>query len=153
MYHNSIWWIGAGYPLYILFIFVYSLCIYSCVFVVVQSLSCVWLFATPWTAACQAPLSFTIFQSLVKLMSIESVKLCNHLIPLLWPSPFPCSLSQHQGLFQWVSSFHQVVKVLELQLQHQFFQWIFRADFLYWLIVLTSLLSKGLSRVFSNATS
>ena len=40
------------------------------------------------------------------------------------------NLSQHQGLFQWVSSLHQVVKVLELQLQHQSFQWIFRVDFL-----------------------
>ena len=39
-------------------------------------------------------------------------------------------LSQHQGLFQWVSSFHQVAKVLEFQLQHQSFQWIFRTDFL-----------------------
>ena len=39
-------------------------------------------------------------------------------------------LSQHQGLFQWVSSSHQVTKVLELQLQHQSFQWIFRSDFL-----------------------
>ena len=38
--------------------------------------------------------------------------------------------SQHQGLFQWVSSSHQVAKVLEFQLQHQSFQWIFRTDFL-----------------------
>ena len=46
------------------------------------------------------------------------------------PSPFPPAfyLSQHQGLFQWVSSSHQVGKVLELQLQHQSFQWIFRID-------------------------
>ena len=44
------------------------------------------------------------------------------------------SLSQHQGLFQWVTSSHQVAKVLEFQLQHQSFQWIFRTDFLYdWL--------------------
>ena len=48
--------------------------------------------------------------------------------PLLSPSP-ALSLSQHQGLFQWVSSSHQVAKVQELQLQHQSFQWIFRADF------------------------
>ena len=41
--------------------------------IVVQSLSCVWLFVTPETAACQAPLSFTISQSLLKLMSTESV--------------------------------------------------------------------------------
>ena len=40
------------------------------------------------------------------------------------------NLSQHQGLFQWVISLHQVAKVLELQLQHQSFQWIFRTDFL-----------------------
>ena len=40
------------------------------------------------------------------------------------------SLSQHQGLFKWVGSLHQVPKVLELQLQHQSFQWIFRTDFL-----------------------
>ena len=49
------------------------------------------------------------------------------------PSPLSLptfSLSQHQGLFQWVRSSHQVVKVLELQLQHQSFQWISRIDFL-----------------------
>ena len=40
------------------------------------------------------------------------------------------SPSQHQGLFQWVSSWHQVAKVLELQPQHQPFQWILRVDFL-----------------------
>ena len=50
--------------------------------------------------------------------------------PLLPPSPPDFSLSQHQGLFKWVSSLHQVAKVLEFQLQHQFFQWIFRTDFL-----------------------
>ena len=50
--------------------------------------------------------------------------------PLSSPSPLALNLSQHQGLFQWVSSSHQVAKVLELQLQHQSFQWIFRVDFL-----------------------
>ena len=40
------------------------------------------------------------------------------------------SLSQHQGLFQWVSSSHQVAKVLKFQLQHQSLQWIFRTNFL-----------------------
>ena len=61
--------------------------------VVVQSLSCVRLFVTPWTAACQASLSFTISQSLLKLRSIESVTPSNHLILclplLLLPSIFP----------------------------------------------------------------
>jgi len=60
---------------------------------VVQLLSCVRLFATPWIAAHQASLSFTIFWSLLKLMSIESVMLSNHLILycplLLLPSIFP----------------------------------------------------------------
>ena len=50
--------------------------------------------------------------------------------PLLSPSPPAFNLSQHQGLFQWVSSSHQVAKILEFQLQHQSFQWIFRTDFL-----------------------
>ena len=59
----------------------------------IQLLSHVWLFATPWTAACQASLSITNFRSLLKLMSIESVMPSNHLIlccPLLLPpSNFP----------------------------------------------------------------
>ena len=50
--------------------------------------------------------------------------------PLSSPSPPALNLSKHQGLFQWVSSSHHVVKLLELQLQHQTFQWIFRTDFL-----------------------
>ena len=45
------------------------------------------------------------------------------------PSPPAFNLFQHQGLFQWVSSSHQVAKVLEFQLQHQSFQWIVRTDF------------------------
>ena len=51
--------------------------------------------------------------------------------PLSSPSPPAFNLSQHQGLFQWVSSSHQVAKALELQLQHQSLQWIFRTNFLY----------------------
>ena len=50
--------------------------------------------------------------------------------PLSSPSLPAFNLSQHQGLFQWVRSSHQVAKVLEFQLQHQSFQWIFRTDFL-----------------------
>ena len=91
--------------------------------VVLQSLSHVRLFATPQTAARQASLSFTVSQSVLKLTSIESVMPCNHLI-LCHP------LLLHQGLFQWVGYSHQVAKGLELQLQHQSFQWIFRIDFL-----------------------
>ena len=54
--------------------------------------------------------------------------------PLSSPS-LTFSLSQHQGLFKWVSSLYQVAKMLEFQLQHQSFQWISRTDFLYdWLV-------------------
>ena len=65
--------------------------------VVIQSLSCVWLFVAPWTAAHQASLSITISWSLLKFMSIEPVMSSNHLIRLP-PSP-AFNLSQHQGLF------------------------------------------------------
>ena len=105
-------------------------------FVVVQSLSRVQLFGTPWTAALQASLFITNSCSLLKLMSIESVMPSNHLIfchPLLLflSSPLLSSPpSYHQGLFQWVSFSHPVAKVLELQIQCQSFQWIFRTDFL-----------------------
>ena len=86
---------------------------------VVQLLSHVRLFVTPWTEAHQASLSFTISRSLLKLMCIELVMPSNHFI-LCCPLPPPAfNLSQYQGLFKWVSSSHQVVKLLELQLQHQ----------------------------------
>ena len=50
--------------------------------------------------------------------------------PLSSPSPSALNLSQHQGLFKWVSSSHQVTKVLEFHLQHQSFQWTPRTDLL-----------------------
>ena len=50
--------------------------------------------------------------------------------PLSSPSPPAFHLFQNQGLFKWVSSSHQVAKVLELELQHQSFQWLFKTDFL-----------------------
>ena len=72
--------------------------------------------------------------------------------PLSSPSPPAPNLSQHQGLFKWVSSSHQVAKVLEFQLQHQSFQWTFRTwSSLGWTGWI-SLQSRGLSRVFSNTT-
>ena len=83
----------------------------------VQSLSRVWLFVTPWIAECQASLPFTTSWNLLKLMSIESVMPSYHLI-LSSPSPPDFNLSQHQGQ-EWVNSSHQVAKLLELQ--HQSF--------------------------------
>ena len=94
----------------------------------VYSLSHVQLFAAPWTAALQASLSITNSQSVLKLMSIKWVMPSNQLILchplLLLPSVFPSI-----RVFSNVNSSLQVAKVLELQLQHQSFQWIFRVDF------------------------
>ena len=89
------WSISMSFPIYKLSYlnycgFIINLDIWWAVF---QLLSHVWLFVTPWTATCQASLSFTISQSLPKLMSIESVIPSNHLILchplLLLPSIFP----------------------------------------------------------------
>ena len=77
----------------------------------------------------QASLSITNSRSLPKLMSIESVMTSNHLF-LCRPLLSTLNLSQHQGLFKWVSSSHQVAKMLEFQLQHESFQWTPRTDFL-----------------------
>ena len=71
--------------------------------------------------------------------------------PLSSLSPPDINSAQYQGLFQWVSSSHQVAKVLELHLKHQSFQSI-QDWFPLGLTGLISLLSKGLSRVFSNTT-
>ena len=77
----------------------------------VQSLSLVRLFTTPWTAAPQASLSITNSWSLLKLMSS---KWCHPTISSsVIPSPSAFNLTQHQALFQWVSSSHQVTKILE----------------------------------------
>ena len=99
-------------------------------FVVVQLLGRIQLFATPGTAARQASLSFTILLKLAQthVHQVGDAHQPSH------PLPSPClptfDLSQHHGLFQWVSPSNQVAKVLELQLQYQSFQWIFRTGFL-----------------------
>ena len=78
----------------------------------VQSLSHVWLFVTPWIAAHQASLSIINPRSSLRLTCIKSVMPSSHLI-LCPPALNP---SQHQSLFQWVNSSHEVAKVLEFQL-------------------------------------
>ena len=120
-------------------------------FFVVQSLCCVWLFVTPWTAACQASLSISNSQSLLKLMSIELVMPSNHLILchplLLLPSIFhSIRVFSHESALcirwtkHWSFSF-------SLRPSNEYSGW-----FLSGLTGLISLRSKGLSRVFSNTT-
>ena len=72
--------------------------------------------------------------------------------PLLSPSPPNFDLSHHQRLFWWISSLHQVAKVLELQLQHQSLQWIFRTDFFYnWLVWSPCIQSKEVKGLHEEA--
>ena len=81
---------------------------------------------------CNAP-GFPVHHQLPELAQIYVHRVSDAIQPShpLWsPSPSAFNLSQHQGLFQWVSSLKHVAKVLEFQLQHQSFQWIFRTDFL-----------------------
>ena len=96
----------------------------------VQSLSHVWLFETPWT------MGLPVHHQLPEFTQTHIHWVSDAIQPshsLSSPSPPTFNLSQHQGLFQWISSLHQVAKVLEFQLQHQSFQWIFGTDFLqYW---------------------
>ena len=119
--------------------------------VVVQSLSQLLLFVTPWTAACQDFLSFTISWSLLKLMFIESVMPSNHLIlchPLLHlPSVFPSiKVFSNIKVFSSVSG-DQSIGASALLLPLNIQGW-----FLLRLTGLISLQFKGLSRVFSNTT-
>ena len=87
----------------------------------------------PMDWSTQASLSLTISQSVPKCMSIASVNAIQPSHPLTPSSPSALNLSQHEGLFQWVACSHQMTKILELQ--HQSFQQVFRADFpSYWLV-------------------
>ena len=115
----------------------------------VQLLSLIWLFATPWTTTCQASLSITISWSLLKLMSVESMIWSNHLIlcPPRLLLPFPASGSFPVSQF-FASGGQRIgisasASVLPVNIQ----DW-FPLGFTGWI----SLLSKGLSRVFSNTT-
>ena len=114
-----------------------------------QSLSCVWLFATPWTAAHQASPSFTIYQNLLRFMSIESVMPSNHLILC---HPFSSCLQSFPAsgafLMSWLfasggQSIEASASVLLINIQG----W-FPLELTGWI----SLQSKGLSRVFSSTT-
>ena len=115
-----------------------------------QSLSCVWLYATPGTTARQASLSITNSQNILKLMSIESVMPSNHLIlchPLLLPSNVPASGSFQMS--QFFASGSQSIgvsastSILPVNIQ----DW-FPLGWTGWI----SLQSNGLTRVFSNTT-
>ena len=113
--------------------------------------SCLWLFTTPWTVARQASLSITNFRSLLKLVSVESVMLSNHLTlycPLLLPPSIFLSIRVFSNesvlLIRWPkywSFSFSISPLMNIQ------DW-FPLGWTGWI----SLHSKGLSRVFSNTT-
>ena len=123
--------------------------------VVFQSLSHVWLFVTPWTAAYQDSLSFTISRNLLKLMSIESVMPSNHLILwhpfILLPSIFPSI-----RVFSSESALHKSIGTLGQSIGASASALVLPMNIQVWfsleLIGLIFLLSRGFSRVFSNTT-
>ena len=98
------------------------------VLVIIQSLSHVQLFATPWAAAQKLSVLHLLELAQTHVHRLGDAIQPSH--PLSSPSPPAFNLSQHQGLFYWADSSHQVALVLELRVQHQSFQWIFRIDFL-----------------------
>ena len=110
----------------------------------VQSLSRVQLFVTPWSVACQAPLSSTTSRSLLKFMFTESVMLSNHLI-------LCCPLLILLSVLPSIWIFSNVLALCIRWPKHQSLMNI-QGWFPLRLTGLTSLLSKGLSRVFSNTT-
>ena len=112
-------------------------------FVVVQSLSHVWLFATQWTAASQASQSFTISRNLLKLMSIESVLPSNYLI-------FYLSLLLLPSVFASIRVFSSESALHIRWSKYWSFSFSISPSNEY--SELISLLSKGLSRVFSSTT-
>ena len=89
----------------------------------VQSLSRVRLSATPWITARQASLSWRLLPEFTQTHVHRVGDAIQPSHPLPSPSPPAPNPSHHQGLFQWVSSLHQLAKVLEFQLQHHSFQW------------------------------
>ena len=112
----------------------------------VQLLSCVWLFAPPWTAAHQASLSVTNSWSLLKLMSIESVMPSNHLILC---HPLQCFPESGSFLMSWLftSGGQSIGALVSASVLPTNIQGWFPL-----LTCLISLLSKGLPRVFSSTT-
>ena len=106
----------------------------SCYHVVffIQSLSQVRLFATPWTAAQEALSGFPVLHHFPEFAQTHAHR-SQWCYPTISSSivPFSSCLQSFpaSGSFHWVSSSHQVTEILQLQLQHQSFQWIFRVDF------------------------
>ena len=117
----------------------------------VQLLSCVQIFATPWTAACQASLSITNSQSLLKFVSFKSVMPSNHLI-FCFSLILLCSVFPSIRVFSMSHFFASGGQSIGASTSASVFPMNIQDRFPLGLTGLISLQSKGLSRVFSNTT-
>ena len=117
--------------------------------IVVQLLSRVWLFLTPWTAACQASLSFPIFREFAQTHAHWADDAIQPTHPLLPSSPSALNLSKHQSLS---SGWTLCIRVQSNGVSVSVFPKNIQGWFPLGLTVLVSLQSKGLSRVFSSTT-
>ena len=100
----------------------------------IQFSSVAQLCPTPWNPLDWSRPGFPVHHQLLELTQAQFHWVGDAIQPshsLSAPPPPAFNLSQHQGLYQWVSSSHKMAKVLEFQLQHESFQWIFRTDVLY----------------------
>ena len=137
-------WFTCSTFFFLLFIISWALCSSTNSCLAVQSLSCVPLFVTPWTAALQANLSFIISSSLLRLMSIVSVMPSKHLILQSFPASGSFLISQFFSSGGWRIGVSASASVLPMNIQ----DW-FPLGLTGWI----SLKSKGLSRVISNITA
>ena len=121
------------------------------VVVVVQLLSHVRLFETPWTTACQASLSFTVFQSLLRFMSIESLMLFNHLI-LCGPFSYCLQSFPASGSFPVSQVFASGGQSIGASASASILPMNVEGCFPLGLTGFILLQSKGLTRIFSSTT-
>jgi len=107
---------------------------FSCSWLSVQFISIAQSCPTPWDLMNHSTPEIPVHHQLPESTQTHVHWVSNAIQPshpLLSPAPHALNLSQHQGLFKWVSSSHQVAKILEFQLQHQSHQWTPRTDLLY----------------------
>ena len=126
---------------------------WSIVVVIVQPLGRVWLFVTPGTAACQASLSLTVSQSLLKFTSIESVLHSNHLLLCCPVLPLPSIFSSIRGFSNELALCIKWLQSIGSSPSASAFPMNIQVCFPLGLTGLIFLLSKGLLRVFSGTTN
>ena len=121
-----------------IYIYILSLCYIHNTYAYFQLNSVTQSYPTLWDPMDCSTSGFPVLHRLLELVQTHVPRVGDAIQPshpLPFPSPPDFNLSQHQCFFQWVISLHHLVKVLELQAQQKSFQFIFKADFLYYWLV------------------